>query len=116
MTEREKFEEWAKQYNLPVHDSVIGENGYLHHITRWAWNGWQARAQSPQVPEGMALVPVDLISKALHGLEHLKADIQDRSKMQEDYQEGVVMVGAGAWHALCSAILMLAAAKEQGND
>lgn len=60
---------------------------------------------------GKALVPVDAISKTLHGLEHLKADIRARSKLQEDYQEGVVMVGAVAWHALCSAILMLSEAK-----
>ena len=85
--------------------SVMAVDALINHVLRDVLT----------IKAGMAIVPVESINKALHGLEHLKADIQNRSKLQEDYQEGVVMVGAGAWHALCSTILMLAAAKEKGD-
>jgi len=122
MTEREQFERWIIAPPYEHTCERVGGWGSSGAYKRWetqlAWEAWQAARATPalpQVPEGMAIVPVDAINRALHGLEHLKADIQARSKMQEDYQEGVVMVGAGAWHGLCSAILMLAAAKEKGE-
>jgi hypothetical protein len=107
MTEREQFEAWAKDSGLWTDKWNTAQDEYLSHGTTWAWNAWQARATPalPQVPEGMAIVPVELlqlISEAAHtGLRHARAKNDSRSLV---------------WtNAIADCKAMLAAAKEKGE-
>ena len=58
-TERELFEEWAKERGL-TRTRCEDTGVYFNQKTLYAWEAWQAR-----VPEGYVVVPVDPTERML---------------------------------------------------
>lgn len=109
MTEREKFEvEYRKRSDRDdddVEESLrLGKDGeYIYDGTWTAFYWWQAASATPQIPEGMALVPVEP-NQAM-----LEAGVSVALSTS--------IHGQGGWNAYLSKLYaaMLAAAKENGE-
>lgn len=64
MTERERFESWARQrwvHHEDFDQRIKAPSKYNNYEVQAAWEAWQERAAqpAPSVPEGWKLVPIE---------------------------------------------------------
>ena len=91
MTERERFESWARQRWTHPEDfdaRIKAPSKYNNYEVQAAWDAWQERAAqpAPSIPEGWKLVPIEpTLSMCIQG-DNARENIDDGTRTPAIYR------------------------------